>query len=278
MDNIAALNEELGKQFLLQITESKKWRTDIIYAIQQSYQDQPGDSAEKLLGSQLSPVYRGPCASRFAQMILHRLRFKEMLDRHERISKAYQKTFQWIFKSYQEISGTRTSFVDWLRSDGGVYWITGKPGSGKSTLMKYVFDDPRTPEHLSHTDTPSERVVIAGFFFWNSGTSMQESQDGLLRTLLYDIIRHCEDLVPFLFPGRWEAYYLFNEYTEGSWTSTELLRALKAAIKVGKTRSIKFVFFIDGLDEFEGDCTELINLLNLLIFQGNVKICVASRP
>jgi putative ribosome biogenesis GTPase RsgA len=30
-------------------------------------------------------------------------------------------------------------FADWLENDGGIYWIAGKAGSGKSTLMKYLW-------------------------------------------------------------------------------------------------------------------------------------------
>lgn len=40
------------------------------------------------------------------------------------------------------------SFCDWLRSTEPVYWVSGKPGSGKTTLMKYLLDHPRTRSFL----------------------------------------------------------------------------------------------------------------------------------
>jgi hypothetical protein len=121
------------------------------------------------------------------------------------------------------------------------------------------------------------KIIIAGFFFWNSGASMQMSQQGLIRTLLHDILKQCSVLDQVAFPNEWEAYCLFEDYSDEPWTWTELVRALKTIIKVG-SESRKFVFLIDGLDEFSGNHTDLINLISSLIDQGNVKVCVASRP
>jgi ATPase subunit of ABC transporter with duplicated ATPase domains len=40
-------------------------------------------------------------------------------------------------------------FVHWLASSDDIFWITGKAGCGKSTLMKLIDDDPRTKEGLN---------------------------------------------------------------------------------------------------------------------------------
>ncbi|KAL0764930.1 hypothetical protein CaCOL14_012736 [Colletotrichum acutatum] len=40
------------------------------------------------------------------------------------------------------------SFIDWLRSGSKLFWCSGKPGSGKSTLMRYIISDPRTRSAL----------------------------------------------------------------------------------------------------------------------------------
>lgn len=42
--------------------------------------------------------------------------------------------------------------------------------------------------------------------------------------------------------------------------------------------SLKFCFFIDGLDEFKGDLEALITLTKRISLYGNTKICVSSRP
>jgi chromosomal replication initiation ATPase DnaA len=40
-------------------------------------------------------------------------------------------------------------FIEWLSSGVGIFHISGKLGSGKSTLMKYLFNHPRTETELS---------------------------------------------------------------------------------------------------------------------------------
>jgi hypothetical protein len=40
-------------------------------------------------------------------------------------------------------------FIEWLSSGDGIFHISGKLGSGKSTLMKYLFNHPRTKIELS---------------------------------------------------------------------------------------------------------------------------------
>lgn len=166
-----------------------------------------------------------------------------------------------------------SSFVSWLKGEEGLYWITGKPGSGKSTLMKYLYKDPRTLEHL-RSWSGSFPLVTAGFFFWNSGTVMQMSKMGLLRALLYESINRSFELVPILFPERWKSYELLGGDLH-PWTWSELALAFKTVLS---DKSQRFFFFIDGLDEFDGDCTEIVDFVHEHSERSNVKICVASRP
>jgi hypothetical protein len=50
-------------------------------------------------------------------------------NRVQKIGDASAGTFDCIFES-------STSFAYWLRSETGAFWLRGRPGSGKSTLMK----------------------------------------------------------------------------------------------------------------------------------------------
>jgi len=59
------------------------------------------------------------------QVILQSLRFASIESRHEAISKEHSRTFSWIFEE-----SSPTKFVEWLKGEDGVYWISGKPGSG----------------------------------------------------------------------------------------------------------------------------------------------------
>ena len=203
--------------------------------------------------------------------LLEQLRFSEMTDRDDRIAEAYQKTFTWIFK---EQSDSGVDFLNWLRTGAKIYWITGKPGSGKSTLMKYICRDKRTKAHLRAWASPS-RLLTASFYFWNSGTYVQMSEQGLLRSLLFQILRKRPGLFPSMFPERWELATFFGT-VESEWSLQELHTAL-TRLDTGDP-DLKFCLFIDGLDEFSGDHMRLVRLLQTVVSSPKIKICTASRP
>ncbi|KAI8676164.1 NACHT domain-containing protein [Fusarium sp. Ph1] len=110
--------------------------------------------------------------------ILKSLSFKTMRRRFEQFHPAHAGTFDWILRE--------GSFVDWLSHGQSVFHIAGKPGSGKSTLVRFLCHDPRTDEILKQWATDSH-VVRANFFFWRHGESdLQRNLEGLFRGLLHD--------------------------------------------------------------------------------------------
>ena len=131
--------------------------------------------------------------------ILDALHFRSINERRTTISKAHQRTFQWIY--YEKVSQNSRwdNLPEWLRNGRGCYWINGKAGSGKSTLMKYILENQRTTEALQQWSCSSE-LVVTSFFFWYAGTPLQKSQTGLLRSLLVDVLDRRPDLAPVLFP------------------------------------------------------------------------------
>lgn len=50
---------------------------------------------------------------------------------------------------------TRDDFADWLASQGGTFYIRGKPGSGKTILMEYLFSHPTTMRELEKRSSKS---------------------------------------------------------------------------------------------------------------------------
>ncbi|KAJ5267560.1 hypothetical protein N7478_010368 [Penicillium angulare] len=106
------------------------------------------------------------------QTILASLRFQQIDARHESIPEAHTKTFNWIFQSAEGADDLRpkVKFMEWLRRDRidqGLYWVGGKAGSGKSTLMKFICDHPMTMERL-RCWAGGGRLDTANFFFWRS--------------------------------------------------------------------------------------------------------------
>lgn len=112
--------------------------------------------------------------------ILQSLYFDTMESRHDTIKEEDKRTFEWIFRDTSEdvASLPWSNFVEWLRSGSGIYWLNGKAGSGKSTLMKFIVDHPQTKTHLAECSREAP-VEAPRFFFWNSGNPEQQSQEGL---------------------------------------------------------------------------------------------------
>ncbi|KAL5043036.1 hypothetical protein BDW71DRAFT_210634 [Aspergillus fruticulosus] len=261
--------EFIGNEFIQTMMDEQEWRRILINTLQQR------DLEDHLPMADVrheTVQYFEPSIS----AITRSLRYPGVMDRETSISAAHETTLQWIFR-YPEPHGFQwTSFVDWLESDGpsNLYWVTGKAGSGKSTLIKYIHNHTLTKQAL-HKWSAKLPVMTSAFYFWNSGRPMQMSLLGLLQTLLLGILSQRPECIPLANRPRWEAHRLFGAQVH-SWTQAEALEALVVAIQ-HSNQSSKICLFIDGLDEFKGKPEELIALVKGLLLP-NVKVCVASRP
>lgn len=207
--------------------------------------------------------------------IIQSLCFPTILQREEYIKEAHPATFDWLFENSQGLthSGIETTILDWLRSGNGIYWISGKAGSGKSTLMKFFYNHKKTLRALeAWAEAAGKQLLTASFFFWNAGTHMQKSQQGLLQTLLYNILRLAPALVSSICASHWQD----SEQAELAWTRRGLLEAFDNLRE--QRMGARFCFFIDGLDEYDGDHTEVIEIMNILTSSDAIKICFSSRP
>jgi hypothetical protein len=222
--------------------------------------------------------------------ILKALRFDMMDQRNDDITNASTETFEWLLKKddndVQEKSNPHLTctFRNWLASSGGIFHISGKPGAGKSTLMKFLCNHEETMKQIEQW-AGQKKLVFGKFFFWNRGTALQKNLNGLIRSLLYHILQHNPEFVVDLFP----AYWTPDEY-KTSTPNAKLYYISETEIRQAFTKLIqsnvvlanhRFCFFIDGLDEFEDkDYTwaELARYLNDLVDStDDVKICVSSR-
>ncbi|KAN0101586.1 hypothetical protein V8E51_012096 [Hyaloscypha variabilis] len=195
------------------------------------------------------------------QAILQTLLFEQMEQREENIKDAHKATLDWMFQK----NGAK--FMEWLETEEGIYWVRGKAGSGKSTLMKYICNHETTLEALG-TWADGVPLFTASFFFWNAGFPMQKSQLGLLQSLLYQVLRACPALITEVCPPK---------ALKEPWKRKELFEAL-TKVSSQTTLPAKFCFFVDGLDEYEGEDEDIITLLQELASSSSVKICVSSRP
>lgn len=163
-------------------------------------------------------------------MLLDSIYFTQIQERRSNVREAHHSTFEWVFRPSSDIEGSWTNLVRWLQSTNGgenVYWITGKAGSGKSTLMRYVYEAKQTKEHLKTWAGDDKKLLTACCFFWSPGNAIQKSLNGLLRTLLHEFLMESPDCIKLIAPWRWRSLELGSKLLE-PWKDGELLKALDA--------------------------------------------------
>ncbi|KAF3211120.1 hypothetical protein TWF191_010996 [Orbilia oligospora] len=202
---------------------------------------------------------------KYKSMPLQTLSFPGMDSRLHSIVVAHQGTCDWIFQTeefQQWISQTK------LHEFNGVLWIKGKPGAGKSTLMKHILlygleGKPRagilTPMKNRNPNRKNKppNYLIAAYFFNARGTRLEKSRIGMLRSLLYQLADQ----------------------------SSEVLSELQTFLHEVITSLAKSVFLlVDALDEC--DEVEVRNVVSLLeglssaaacSKKGSLSICLSSR-
>lgn len=109
-----------------------------------------------------------------------------MDSRRDQVAEAAGSTFSWLIEEEsvpQELSPElEISLKKWLRAGSGIFHITGKPGSGKSTFMKSIDEskvaDAQLRRWAAGLNTP---LVKASCYLWKqrrptpSRTSLTDS-------------------------------------------------------------------------------------------------------
>ncbi|KAI0425853.1 hypothetical protein F5Y09DRAFT_351858 [Xylaria sp. FL1042] len=211
-------------------------------------------------------------------IILNCLWYPRIREREETILEAHVNTFQWIFEDPKATGKPWDSFVDFFKCAGSAYWITGKPGSGKSTLMKFIIKSPKTQDLLQMW-TGEKALIQASFYFYYGGDEYQKSEIGLFRSLLHSILSQRRELIPIAFKDRFQAALEGKRHNDPSFQ--EVKKALADLIL--HSTNINFFFSIDGLDELDPEVSmttthSLIEFTHFLENCKNVKLLVSSRP
>ena len=214
-------------------------------------------------------------------LVIQSLDAPELNQRIRLIEGQYKGTMEWIFEY--------VPFTDWLQTDQGLFWINGKPGSGKSTLMKFIFEDSRT-KRLLHNWTREAVEITAHFFFNYRGGYMEKSVEGLLRGLLKQTLVHNEWLVDLIRPVLEDSVKESKNSQQKplsqddliEWTIPLLEKCLKIILGQ-KTQFLRLFLFFDALDEYDGNSKSIGGFLQDLIrlstgSKTQVKICFSSRP
>ncbi|OAL22982.1 hypothetical protein AYO22_06890 [Fonsecaea multimorphosa] len=121
------------------------------------------------------------------ESFMENLYFQELNHRQDTIADAHAETFEWIFDSTSHIERPWNDFLAWTQDDDPLYWVLGKAGSGKSTLMNFLVQDARTRTAFERKFTDVRPLIIT-FFFWEAGVDLQKTELGLLRSIIWQIL------------------------------------------------------------------------------------------
>ena len=173
-------------------------------------------------------------------------------------------TCQWLFN--------HKKYKTWLAQPHTLLWIVGKPGAGKSTLMRYA---------LRGTSQSTE--VIASFFFFGRGSDLQKSPSGLFRSLLHQLLDQMPEMLSdfiLIYQKRRGTKWISGSDCE--WHEIELREFLEQWIlSASRARSIRI--YVDALDEAGQDvAVKLVAYFDglierLLPTRASFKICFSCR-
>ncbi|KAF4920627.1 Ankyrin repeat domain-containing protein 50 [Colletotrichum viniferum] len=176
------------------------------------------------------------------KQLLESLTFEQIDARQMTIKRAHARTCKWVLRSSQ--------YLDWLdhskrNTHHGFLWIKGKPGTGKSTLMKFISTNYRKKMQQS---------TLITFFFNARGEQLEKSTTGMYRSLLVQLIVGFPQLRTFLdFPAM---------MTPTSGLRVWTLESLKDLFEevVLNLENLSVTCFIDALDECDED--EIRNMVS----------------
>lgn len=218
--------------------------------------------------------------------ILSSLSFTEMSARERAIDQPCDDTFNWIFNEHvaerehyhrHEICNLMSR---WLEYEHGMFFIVGKAGSGKSTLMRFLAGHKQTSTLLQTWAGRNHCVLkVCAHYFWCSGSQLQSSQEGLWRSILHAIAESDRNLASAMFADRaYDDAQPLARLRSQPWVRNDLISALKLLVAQLEVQKVALCLFIDGLDEFQGDEIMLIGELMDLLASPYIKICASSRP
>lgn len=210
-------------------------------------------------------------AEKILEKLRFALRFPQMGLRYAIVEEAYSDTCQWLFSTPEYRNWQDSSLYSCHR---GFLWIKGKPGSGKSTIMKTLLS--RT-ESLD-SSLPNEKVL--SYFFNARGDILERTTEGLYRSLLYQALENIPILPLEVTRGlNPESLELFHR---DGWQVDLLKNLLRKVVLLDL--KVRFSCFIDALDEgdSENSVRNMVDFLESLSETAHqrglrLSICLASR-
>ncbi|KAH7370730.1 heterokaryon incompatibility protein-domain-containing protein, partial [Rhexocercosporidium sp. MPI-PUGE-AT-0058] len=203
------------------------------------------------------------------QSLIDQLYFTQIDERLTSLTAAQGKTCRWFF--------TKPEYISWNDlaqhpDHGGFLWIKGHPGTGKSTLMKLLF------EEAKRNAKSNPLQVTLSFFFLARGTVEEKSTTGLYRSLLHQLFEKAVDLRESL---EWMTADGARGIQRNGWNEEALKQTMMHAVQKLGSRSL--MIFVDALDECDTkQTTGMVCFFEELCDRANdsqvrLQICFSSR-
>lgn len=168
--------------------------------------------------------------------LIDQLRFDEMENRLNNLRLAHSTTCRWFLQ--------KQAYIDWLdpaqlSHHHCFLWIKGKPGVGKSILMKFLF------LHAKEKLEPGNDTVVISFFFNARGSDLEKSPLGLYRALLLDLLERALNINRVI--GHLSNRTRLSIMKQG-WPLELLKDTIKNSISL-LLQHQRLIIFVDALDE-----------------------------
>jgi ankyrin repeat protein/nucleoside phosphorylase len=199
---------------------------------------------------------------------LEALDFEQLDARHATIRTAHTATCEWLL--------SKSEYMDWQDKDKlpehhGFLWIKGKPGAGKSTIMKYAY---------TNAENHGSDLIAISYFFNARGEHLEKSTCGMYRSLLFQLLSKLPRLQAVL--STTEAASLQNTSPD-LWTAESLQSLFCKTIE--RLEDQRLTCFVDALDECENNEDQVREMVDFFETLGEcavkdkirLLVCFSSR-
>ncbi|THV91512.1 purine and uridine phosphorylase [Aureobasidium pullulans] len=184
------------------------------------------------------------------QTRLDALKFEQLEARHATIKKTHTGTCKWLF--------SKSEYLDWqdeqkLCEHNGFLWIKGKPGAGKSAMMKFAYADAKAKAKAKARDS-----AVISYFFNARGEHLEKSTRGMYRSLLFQLLNDVPRLQVVLDANKSN----LNDIILNVESLQSLFR--QAVERLGDTHLTCFVDALDECENSEDQVREMVNFFEEL--------------
>ncbi|KAH9900265.1 hypothetical protein F4778DRAFT_740970 [Xylariomycetidae sp. FL2044] len=214
---------------------------------------------------------------------------QESNPRYHEVLDAHKGTYEWILDERLKIPTPlrhiRVSFVNWVLEGSGVFHVAGKPGAGKSTLMKFIHQHAESRRLLTQWSA-GKKLLLLRYFFWRADPS-QNSINAFQRSLLCTALSQAPELLDTLYydkagKGNTTSYPHLHMQ---QFTNREVADMFDHMVSSPEVLDHYRIFImVDGLDELDDrarteDHNDLVKAIKTWssLSSGRLKVCASSR-